>query len=493
MKKVINFLLSVFCTSTLGLSQGLNNNWLIGYLPGPVLQATSGKAIIDFNNGQPLIFAQLRKMYFEWTQANLSDHSGNLLMSTNGIFIADASGDTMLNGSGINPSQHTTNWIPFGLNLPDADLFLPYPGDTSKYILFHETSTYSPPTCKLYYSIIDITLNGGLGAVTQKNLVATLPQLNGGIAACKHANGRDWWILMPEDSSNVIWKILLTNQGIASITSQAVSAITTFHSSVSQVKFSQDGKRFAFTTQRYLTIPNAISYIQYFNFNRCTGVLSEAQYIPIMGDHRCFGLSFSPNSKFLYTCSPDRIYQCNLDSVTADTVAIYDGFVTPPGGNSNQFVLMYLANDGRIYISSASSTLNLHYINYPDSEGVACDVRQHALPIPCYHYGAVPTHANYFLGADTGSVCDTLLSMKNSEFRVQNEKIAVFPNPAREQFTVYQWQAHENYFVLIDAMGREVIRKKISGKESIINTDALQQGIYFWSCANQRGKINVLK
>lgn len=129
------------------------------------------------------------------------------------------------------------------VHLPDANLFLPFQHDSSKVILLHEGSKYLvSPTVKLYFSIIDMTLNGGLGAVIQKNIIPLLPDLNGGISACQHANGRDWWILVPQDSSNVIWKILFTPTGITSITSQAICQVATFHSSDSQTKFSPDGK-----------------------------------------------------------------------------------------------------------------------------------------------------------------------------------------------------------------------------------------------------------
>ncbi|MBL0072630.1 MAG: hypothetical protein IPP34_12865 [Bacteroidetes bacterium] len=41
-------------------------------------------------------------------------HNGNILFYTNGIYISDATGDTMQNGSGPNPSVYTS-WYPDGL------------------------------------------------------------------------------------------------------------------------------------------------------------------------------------------------------------------------------------------------------------------------------------------------------------------------------------------------------------------------------------------
>ncbi|MBK8413241.1 MAG: hypothetical protein IPL22_01220 [Bacteroidetes bacterium] len=49
----------------------------------------------------------MRKIPFSDTQGNISDENGDLLMSSNGYFIADATGDTMLNGANINPGMCT--------------------------------------------------------------------------------------------------------------------------------------------------------------------------------------------------------------------------------------------------------------------------------------------------------------------------------------------------------------------------------------------------
>ncbi len=148
--KFVFFVLIFFYNLT--FSQGLSNNWLIGYQtspPGGI--AASAKGILNFNTGSAVVSPHTRKMRFHWTQANFSNKYGNLLMSSNGIFIADASGDTMLNGSGLNPGPHTSSWYTTGLNLPDADLFLPYPGDSSKVILFHEGSNHPmSPNIKLF-------------------------------------------------------------------------------------------------------------------------------------------------------------------------------------------------------------------------------------------------------------------------------------------------------------------------------------------------------
>ena len=84
-------------------AQGFKNIWLLGYNTQTDQYTTSPTATLDFKSGMPVIAGTNRKMHFQETQGNIADANGNLLMSSNGIWIANATGDTMLNGSGLNP------------------------------------------------------------------------------------------------------------------------------------------------------------------------------------------------------------------------------------------------------------------------------------------------------------------------------------------------------------------------------------------------------
>ncbi|MBK9671044.1 MAG: T9SS type A sorting domain-containing protein [Bacteroidetes bacterium] len=468
-------------------AQGLSNNWLLGYWYWPIIQppATSAKAKIDFFGGSPLANAIQTKMIFNRTQANISDSAGNLLMSSNGIFIANTQGDTMLNGAGLNPDPLVLTNGYAGLWLANGNVFLPYPGDSNKYILFHQSVLDTPICCNviMYYSIIDLTLDGGLGAVIQKNTLMQLPRLAGGLTATKHANGRDWWILVAQDTSNTIWKILLTSQGITSITSQVFPINLTFFDSQSQACFSPDGTKYAFTTITGISANKYENIIRFFNFDRCSGNLSELSSLTITDSSNCFGLTFSPNSKFLYACSNKVIYQLNTDSVNVassiDTVALYDGF---QGGITNQFELLYRANDNKIYISTYGGSLYLGCITAPDSAGSACNVQQHSLSIPCYNTKSVPNHPNYFLGAEIGSPCDTLLGVKASKNNFENG-FTIAPNPAKEEASVYfNNDLNEACTIeILNSNGILIDQKKVSysGKPYRLVTSSLANGVYF--------------
>ena len=190
------------------------------------------------------------------------------------------------------------------------------------------------------------------GVITgQKNLIAFLDTLSVGMAACKHANGRDWWVVAIKDASNVIYKILLTPMGLISVTTQTVSMPIPYYGNAAQPCFSPDGKKFAYTSGR--TGNPAYYDTRIFSFNRCTGNLDSIGYI-VDSNEVGFALSFSPNSRYLYHASGGKIRQADTDApdiaATDSVVAIFDGYCYPCPTCCTTFWLMYLAANGKIYI-----------------------------------------------------------------------------------------------------------------------------------------------
>ncbi|MDQ3049346.1 MAG: hypothetical protein M3Q95_00525, partial [Bacteroidota bacterium] len=176
-------------------NQGLNNLWYLGY--SSWAGSPYGGIEIDFISGTPVINYFSRPMDLNRTHSNISDASGNMLFYTNGYYIADATNDTMQNGTGIGPTNFINVW-PEGLVIPQACLIIPKPGSSNLFYLFHNTLDNPPAYNKshyLYLSVIDMNGNGGLGSVILKNQILIQDTLNPGkITAVKHANGRDWWV-----------------------------------------------------------------------------------------------------------------------------------------------------------------------------------------------------------------------------------------------------------------------------------------------------------
>lgn len=471
------------------IAQGFNHNWLLGY----TTQLTVGH--IQISTANDTVFPEQRKMAFYETQGNISDANGNLLLNTNGCWIANSTGDTMQNGSNLNPGLFTSDWndSTSGLPLPYGNITLPFPGDTTKYVLFHQTGNYSTSlaSTELYYSIIDITLDGGLGSVTLKNQIAFQDTLSWGIGACKHANGRDWWIVILKDNSHLIYKILFTPNGVSSISTQSLNVPTAYQGNAGQPSFSPDGTKFAYTYGHSGTVP--FHDVRLFHFNRCTGDFSDTTYIPFYDNTTGFGLAFSPNSKYLYHSAFDKIYQINTDTNniagTVDTIAHYDGFHSP---NATNFWLMYLAANGKIFLTSGGPVNFLHYINEPDSGGIVCDVQQHALQIPCYNVGTVPNHPNYYLECDTTSGCPCLATGIHEPLQYDFH-FSVSPNPTTGNFKIIYLlsQNKRGIFEMFDVSGRRVYSLALPQWSTLqmISLPELTEGLY--QCVITAGNTRV--
>ena len=135
MKKAFIIIGFILIASSKLLSQGFyNHTWLLGNFF--FLQDPKGRMVIDSAGYTHSV--EYRKMPFLGTEATICDAQGNFLMSTNGIWIANANNDTMMNGTGLNPGGVTGSW-PYGLPMVANAVFLPFPGDTGKYLLVHHS------------------------------------------------------------------------------------------------------------------------------------------------------------------------------------------------------------------------------------------------------------------------------------------------------------------------------------------------------------------
>ncbi len=498
MRKAFAFFVLLILSVFISKAQGVSNIWLLGYAEFTDQYTSSTKAIIDFNTGVPIISPMTRKMKFSATQGNISDSNGNLLMSSNGLWIANAINDTMLNGSGLNPGPFTQSW-PDYLPMPNCNVFLPWPGDTTKYILFHMVANpnISSRSSELFYSVIDMTLDNGLGGVIQKNYIALQDTLSWGIGTCKHANGRDWWIVVLKDNSNIIEKLLLTPNGVINMGSQALGSLLTHIGTSGQLVFSPNGKKFAFNTLYGGPAPY-FTVVKYLDFDRCSGQFSNLQTLPIYDTHPGFGTAFSPDSKYLYASTTLHVFQFNTDSMNLltglDTVATNDTFFSPVFPFLADFNLMYLAKDNKIYITSGNSVVDLHYINNPDIDGVGCDVRMHALHLPCYNLRGVPNHPNYFLGPVIGSICDSL-QVGVSEINTAEYNIKLYPNPANDFFWLDYDLSHatcNGKLIIYNTFGEVVLQKILFNYFKTVKVDcsSLPNGIYYILVEQNKHKIS---
>jgi hypothetical protein len=468
--------------------QGYNHVWLHGEVNILDTFTTSTKARMLINANNDTILGEQRIMPFSSTQATISDNTSNFLFASNGCFIMDASGDTMQNGAGLNPGLFADSYCfpTSGLPMSGANLIIPYPGDSTKYVLIHQVGDFNNnlAASELFYTVIDMTLNNGLGGVVpnQKNVIAFTGTMSWGLAACKHGNGRDWWIVAFEDNANIIHKCLFTNLGLTVYPAQIINNMPPpTYGNAGQPCFSPDGTKLAYKQGRGGT--QAFHDVRIFSFDRCTGNLDSIGYT-IRNNDFGFGLSFSSSSQYLYYSSGGKIYQIDTNNpniASTDTmVALNDGYCYPPGGCTN-FWLMYLAANGKIYITSGGGVIDLHQILYPDLPDTSCGVRQHSIRMPCYTVRGGINHPNYYLGADTASTCDTL--NVGLEERGHDFKFSLSPNPTSDGYIklVYLLPQNKNgVFEIYNITGQLVFEMNLPPWSTLqfVRLPELSGGVY---------------
>ena len=486
MKRAVYIVIGLLSLCSSAYAQFYNHDWFIGY------GNWTNKGRIVFDSTSYIFSVEQRKMGFIGTQGNICDAQGNFLMSSNGVWIANANNDTMLNGSGLNPGYFVNGW-PNGLLITNGNFFVPTPGDTLGYTLFHQTEVDpSLANTNLFFTTVNMMLDGGLGGVNSKNNLITIDSLGWGLNACKHANGQDWWVICMQNYSHKVFKILYSKFGIISLDSQVVSTISPIGGILTQLPINANGNVMA-----YSMYDNAIdrnSSVVICDFDRCTGLFSNTRIVPVCSGQYIWGMSFSPNGEFLYANTSTYIFQINTNTLTVDTVATYDGFSFPIPSAATTFWAQYLAANGKIYLTSGNGVQHLHEINYPDSAGIACDVQQHAVSLGVWHFRAVPNHPNYNLGPVVGSICDTLsvgLAEPAHDFR-----FVISPNPVSDgvvKLTYLLPQNKAGVLEVFDLTGQRVYSQQLPPWSTLqfVQLPELSNGLY--TCVISSGNEKTAK
>ncbi|MBA3647742.1 MAG: hypothetical protein H0W62_04200 [Chitinophagales bacterium] len=410
MKRIVFASLLLVCTFT--SAQLRTNTWELSGTRIPDYRNKQNLTEVNFITGFADTLTVFRQMSFFITNSSISDSLGNLLFYSNGQWIANRNHDSLENCNEFNAGYSTDQYYDGrGLGFTQGMIIIPHPDSIFLYDLFYITTEKKfkyhhnlyTEAMHLSHSVIDMRLDNGLGAVTLKNeylIEDTLIQ--GKLSACKHANGKDWWIIDHKWNSTIFYTWLLTPTGIEGPYSQSIGSIIINDFGPGEAKFSSDGSQYAIES-------NYDYFIEHYNFDRCTGQLSNPYKFfnstYLVNDF--VGLSFSPNNEFLYRCSQLNIIQYDTKVKNffnyPDTVAIYDGTYAP---FPTWFSMTQLALDGRIYICTWDGDSVLTYIDNPDIMGIACSVVQHGIILPYLNNESIPYFPNYDLSPLGNYVAD---------------------------------------------------------------------------------------
>ncbi|MDO8365245.1 MAG: PKD domain-containing protein [Saprospiraceae bacterium] len=380
--------------------------WPLGYGAIKIWNGfAEGGTLIDFKSSPPQI--TLNDFVIDYPFASIADKDGNLVAFTDGCRISNRNKDLMLNGDSLNPGEVYNVYcnLPYFYPVIQPCIFLSKPGSDSRYYLFHLRSDdhYRNPM-NLLYTEIDASGDNGNGAVISKNksLLSDSIYLGQYVTATRHANGRDWWVVVTRRFHSEIHVTLVTPDTVRYMGMQDVGFTEVDGGyCCNQTRFTPDGSRF------FRNHPGGMLIL---DFDRCGGTFSN----PLYWDYHTMptgsgGVAISHDNRFLYLCAGDTIQQYDLRApdvlASKEIVAEYDGFMSP---EVTYFFHAALAPDGKIYILTTTNNDILHVIHSPTKKGLACKVEQHGIKLPARGSFFEPNFPNYRLGPLDGSSCDTL-------------------------------------------------------------------------------------
>lgn len=368
-------------------------------------------ALINFNYSPAVVLTNY-PILTEEASSSISDKNGNLLFYISAMYEyqqMDFFYSHLINK--YKSKIKNSDSIRINASSTQGALILPLPNNLNVYYLFHQGKMESlncypyTETYRYYFSIVDISKDGGKGEVISKNNILIDDWSTEKMTAIKHGNGRDWWIIM-HGINDIFYKVLLSPYGIDTILIQNIGP--SFNEliwggcvikDIGQMASSPDGAKLALVTLS--------GNIDIFDFDRCNGDISNWQPINPQGLDSYYGCAFSPNGNYLYVAnaySPCGLYQYDL---TTSDISLSK--ITISQNDSNfYFGQMKLASDGKIYITNYCSDY-LHVIYNPNSSGLLCDFEANAINFAGKKISlGLPNIPNFELGTLVGSACDTI-------------------------------------------------------------------------------------
>ncbi len=377
----IALLLGLLCAA-LPSSGQYENVWVFG----------RKNAGIDFNSATPQPFAShisLGVNTFGEGNASVCNTNGNLLFYTDGTRVLDRQHNLMPNGNNLVPTPFNalTAFTPTSSTAQGA-LIVPVPGSSTRYYIFSLTSFESDTInhfCKLYYSIVDMSLNNGFGdVVTGQKALAFDSVLTERMTAVPGTCKNIWLLTVAQNMTVKAYEINASGINPVPVLSPiaTLANLSSFNTPAiaGAIVASPDHSKIAITREEQTPTSLAYAGLALFDFDRANGTLSNERQLNPAGAG--YGVCFSPdNTKLYFGQYGAGIHQFNLSAGTLAAIIGSKTYVMPGSGH------LKLAPNGRIYCQGSMFDLglfaatSLSAINQPNQAGLACMPMVNALTL----------------------------------------------------------------------------------------------------------------
>ncbi len=423
----------------------------------------------------------------DYSRATFSDNTtGELIFASNGWRLVNRSGEVLsykLWRSDLeapNTSNDTANLL-----YTQNPLFLPDPGDSTKAYLFYgqyrSANLFGTGNrwCDVLftYAYLDIPSQS---LISQGNVVITDTTGIGGLAAVRHGNGRDWWIVKPGRFQDEYYMGLLDPTGVR-FEKKTIAEVEHLEQGRPCSYFSKDGDIFVHFTG------SALCNIHRYSFDRCDGSFSNYEIHTVRdsvwsGDWMAPALS-GDGSKFYFrrssfpfgTSGAGGFYQLDFETEQIHKLSIFN-FGSQILSNFNQII------QGSVVYNQAGDSVYMVYnlISLPDSAGLACQYELNVdtvLNVP--NFIAPSAMVNFRLGKLAGSSCDTVVIKPPAP---KPDNLLVFPNPTQGLLQITLPNDTSAYTAtLFSLTGQRLYRAELLGAQHSLNLSMLNiaHGLYF--------------
>jgi len=429
MKKAIVLFFLFFVQTTI-LAQHEADNWIFGQHAG-----------ITFSGGSPVsISSEFIPMYTLEGCASMSSASGDLL------FYVGSPNPSETNLT-VWQSDHTI--MPGGENLigdvssAQAAIIVPNPNSSSIYYVFTLDRFQSNASNNrgLYYYTIDMSLDGGMGAVIDSG-TQLLTYAAEKITAVK--SGDFYWVVAysslsgaPEASSTFhSFKITAAGVNATSVTSPNGPSGSYFDGR-GFLKFNPQGNKIAISHAAAYDYNGQSGRVLIYDFNNDTGQISNGYDINIVPGYRAYGIEFSLQSKKFYividddsTSATDSPHQSLLWQYDLESADVPNSGINIDVQNNRYRGALQLGPDGKIYralpkfYSADDSNAGTHYlgvVHSPELDGLACNYEHNGLDLGTgiSHQGLPPFIQSIFI---TEITYEGTCSSSPFSFHLSNEE-----------------------------------------------------------------------
>lgn len=396
---ILTILLLIICN--VSQAQLETSNWFFGRNAG-----------LDFKTENPTILTDGALDNWEGV-ATFSDSLGNLLFYTDGQTIWNREHDVMVNGDGLIGHHGST----------ESAIIVPWPENEGKYYVFVVDENGCGP---LSYSIVDMSLDEGRGAVTDVKNVILEDLVVEKVTAIRHTNQKAFWILTrvtgcdndenhtPNWKGNCVVEYLIDETGIV-LSSRSEYPVGRpdysylnffatsfdFSGAAGYMRVSPNGRYIACVTALWPNLMPLFNYavLDIYEFDPETGDINS--FVTFTSYSSIYGVEFSNDASKLYYSTNLSVHQLDLTCSTEAEIAQsdvtigyfdYESFGIPEFpediyvGDYNSFEeyklaveqqtpfagALQLAINGKIYVAQNNCEY-LGVINNPREKGTACN------------------------------------------------------------------------------------------------------------------------